>query len=208
MKILVDPDVSHGEEKSLENENEDYLENNVTALRSGDTSERPHRSAAATTRQMYEPSHVGQSYYPKQLFQKSEGYESVDTKALCTDIVYYLFTQVEQKETGGIGDPQMTARKGIRLYGEVAITPIFNEYKQLKDLQVFEEIKDKDLTPKVKRNALRVINLIKKKRCGNINGRTVVDGRPQRAYVSREEATSPTVSTEALMTTLLIDEYE
>ena len=102
----------------------------------------------------------------------------------------------------------MTARKGIRLYGEAAITAIFNEYKQLKDLEAFGEINDEDLAPKVKRNALRVINLIKKKRCGKIKGRTVADGRPQRAYVSREEATSQTVSTEAIMTTLLIDAYE
>ena len=69
----------------------------------------------------------------------------------------------------------MTARKGIRLYGEAAITAIFNEYKQLRDLEVFGEIKDEDLTPEVKRNALRVINLIKKKRCGKIKGRTVAD---------------------------------
>jgi len=101
----------------------------------------------------------------------------------------------------------MTVRKGIRFYGEAAIIAIFNEYKQLKDLEVFGEIKDEDLTPEVKMNALRAINLIKKKRCGKVKGRTVANGRPQRAYVSREEATSPTVSTEALMTTLLIDAY-
>jgi len=76
------------------------------------------------------------------------------------DIVNYLFAQVEQKEIGGTGDPQMMARKGIRLYGEAAITAIFNEYKQLKDLEVFGEIKDEDLTPEVKMNALRAINLI------------------------------------------------
>ena len=44
--------------------------------------------------------------------------------------------------------------------------------------------------------------------CGKMKGRTCADHRKQRKYVSREETTSPTISTEALLATAIIDTYE
>jgi hypothetical protein len=49
---------------------------------------------------------------------------------------------------------------------------------------------------------------LKRKRCGRIKGRGCADGRPQRAYIPREGATSPTVSTQTLFLTCLIDAHE
>jgi hypothetical protein len=49
---------------------------------------------------------------------------------------------------------------------------------------------------------------LKRKRCGRIKGRGCADGRPQRAYIQREDATSPTVSTQAVFLTSLIDAHE
>ena len=68
---------------------------------------------------------------------------------------------------------------------------MFKEYVQLKDMQVTGFIRCDDLSAEQKRRALRVINLIKEKRNGVLKGRTVADGRGQRGYVTREEATSP-----------------
>jgi len=103
---------------------------------------------------------------------------------------------------------QMTASKGIKLFGERAILAVLEEYRQLYNMEVFSRINVDKLTMKQKRQALRSINLIKEKRCGKIKGSTCVDGSSQRAYVSREEATSPTVSLEGLLTTLAIDAHE
>ena len=64
------------------------------------------------------------------------------------------------------------------------------------------------LTPEMKRKALRVINVIKKKRCGKIKGRTCADGSSQRKYVPREEASSPTIALESLMALLMINAHE
>jgi hypothetical protein len=50
-----------------------------------------------------------------------------------------------------------------------------------------------------------VINVIKEKRCGKIKGRTVADGRPQRKLYTKDEASSPTVFTDALLMLILID---
>ena len=103
---------------------------------------------------------------------------------------------------------QMTAKKGIEKFGEVAIAAMFKEYAILDNLDVFGTIDPDKLTLIQKQRALRAINLIKEKRCGRVRGRTCADGRSQRAYVPREEAASPTVSTEALLATLLIDAKE
>ena len=49
------------------------------------------------------------------------------------------------------------------------------------------------LTDKEKKIALNLLVVIKQKRCGKIKGRVVADGRKQRKYVPREDATSPTI---------------
>jgi hypothetical protein len=79
---------------------------------------------------------------------------------------------------------------------------------QLNDMTVFGKVNPDMLSPEQKRKALCAINLIKEKRCGKIKGRTVADGRPQRNYIPREEATSPTVSMESLMASLAIGAHE
>ena len=52
------------------------------------------------------------------------------------------------------------------------------------------------------------MSLLKEKRNGDLKGRTCADGSVQRPYVTKEDSSSPTVSTEALMTTFVIDAYE
>ena len=112
------------------------------------------------------------------------------------------------RRTVGICFNQMTAKRGIKLYGEKAIAAMFKEYKQLDDLEVLGRIDPDSLTQDQKRKALRAVNLIKIKRCGKVKGRTCADGSVQRNYVPREEASSPTLSNEALMCLLLINSFE
>jgi hypothetical protein len=103
---------------------------------------------------------------------------------------------------------QMTAKKGIRKHGQLAIDALFNEFEQLHDLGVFLAQDASKLTRKQKRAALRAISMVKEKRCGKIKGRTVADGRPQRSLYTKEETTSPTVGNDALMLSALIDGHE
>ena len=103
---------------------------------------------------------------------------------------------------------QMTAKAGIKKHGQVAIDALFQEFSQLHDLGVFEGQDARKLTDKQKRAALRAISMIKEKRCGKIKGRTVADGRSQRDLFTKEQTTSPTVSTDALMLSILIDALE
>ena len=59
-----------------------------------------------------------------------------------------------------------------------------------------------------KRQALAYLMFLKRKRCGTIKARGYADGRKQRAYIAKEDAASPTVSTEALFITAVIDALE
>jgi hypothetical protein len=103
---------------------------------------------------------------------------------------------------------QMTAKAGIKKHGQVAIDALYQEFLQLHDLGVFEGQHVPGLTKEQRKAALRAISVIKEKRCGRIKGRTVADGRPQRALYTKDETTSPTVSTDALMLSIMIDAYE
>ena len=102
---------------------------------------------------------------------------------------------------------QMTATARIKKHGERAVEAIFMEFCQLDDKSVFGGIMPGELTATQKREAIRAANLIKEKRCGNLKGRTCADGRPQRKHYTKEETSSPTVSTDALMLSILIDAW-
>jgi hypothetical protein len=49
---------------------------------------------------------------------------------------------------------------------------------------------------------------LKEKRDGSLKGRTVAGGNKQRDYISKEDASSPTVATEAVLLSCIIDAEE
>ena len=102
----------------------------------------------------------------------------------------------------------MSASKGIKTFGDKAITAILGEFSQLNDMKVVEPLDPDALTPQKKRDALRTVSLLKEKWSGSLKGRTCADGSKHRKYISKVDSSSPTVSTEALLTTLVIDTYE
>ena len=103
---------------------------------------------------------------------------------------------------------QMMEHEGIAKHGEKAVEALMKEYAQLEKFKVFEPLDSASLNKKEKKRALRVINLLKKKRDGSLKGRTVVDGRLQRAYISKEESKASTCSNDALMLVILQAAFE
>ena len=116
------------------------------------------------------------------------------------DIYKYIFGHIMT---------QMTAIAGIKKHGQSAVDALRQEFCQLLDSKnVFEPLDASTLTASQKRESLRAVNLIKEKRSGKLKGRTCADGRSQRSKYTKEETTSPTVSTDALMISLMIDAKE
>jgi len=108
----------------------------------------------------------------------------------------------------GLCFTQMSARKGIKMFGEEALAALSAEYAQLDSLSVFTPRDASMLNWNEKKEALRTIDLIKKKRCGKVKGRSVVDGRDQREQYSKAETSSPAITFESLIATFVVDAYE
>ena len=64
------------------------------------------------------------------------------------------------------------------------------------------------LTRSHNKGALRDINLIKLKRSGKLKVRTCADGRPLILYITKEYASSTTISLEDLFASLIIDAHK
>ena len=130
-----------------------------------------------------------------------------EDKSFMSVAANYLFTQVTKHA-------QMSAKAGIKKFGDRAVAAMLSEYKQLNSgavpgKPVFGCIDPNTLTREEKRRALEAVNLIKKKRCGKIKGRTCANGSKQKRYLKHGETiSSPTVSLEAIIGTLLIDANE
>jgi hypothetical protein len=82
------------------------------------------------------------------------------------------------------------------------------EFAQFETLNVYEALDSRLLTTAQRRGALRAINLIKKKYDGTLKGRTVADGSVQRSLYDKADTASPTVATDALLLSIIIDAYE
>jgi Reverse transcriptase (RNA-dependent DNA polymerase) len=64
------------------------------------------------------------------------------------------------------------------------------------------------LSAQEKARALQYLMFLKEKRCGKIKGRGCADGRKQRVYTAKEEASSPTVAIESILLSAVIDAKE
>ena len=70
----------------------------------------------------------------------------------------------------------MSAKKGIKKHGQIAINTILAEYTQLHALGVFKPRFKKELISQQLKDCLRLITVIKEKCCGKIKRRAVADG--------------------------------
>ena len=64
------------------------------------------------------------------------------------------------------------------------------------------------ITSDVYVNALSYLMFLKRKRTGLVNARECADGRPQQKSISKEESSSPTVSTYVLFISWVMDTME
>ena len=80
-----------------------------------------------------------------------------------------------------------------------------SEMKQLDDREVYTPIKVEQLTQKERAQAMESLLFVVEKRDGRIKARFCANGSTQREYVNRDEAASPTVTTESIFITSVID---
>ena len=104
--------------------------------------------------------------------------------------------------------PQISLKAGLRTFGDDGTKAVKKEMRQLHDRDVMKPVHKCCLTPEQRKEALAYLMFLKRKRCGKIKGRGCADGWKQRAYITKEESTVPTVSAEAVFLTAVIDVME
>ena len=104
--------------------------------------------------------------------------------------------------------PQMSLKAGLRTFGDDGLKAVEKEMCQLHDRDVMKPVHKSGLTAEQRREALAYLMFLKRKCCGKIKGHGCADGHKQRAYITKEDSTAPTVSTEAVSLTAVIDAME
>jgi Reverse transcriptase (RNA-dependent DNA polymerase) len=109
-----------------------------------------------------------------------------------------------------LATPQMSMKKGLTVFGKDGIKAVKKEMSQLHDRKVMEPKHAAELTHNQKQEAqlAYLMFLNKRKSRGKVKGRGCTDDRKQRAYTACEDAASPTVATESVFLTTVIDALE
>ena len=103
---------------------------------------------------------------------------------------------------------QLNAQEGLKAYGAKGDEAIMKEIEQLHTRKTFLPCDRNDMTYDERKKALRYLMFLKEKRAGSIKARGCADGRPQSIYTNNEDASSPTVSIEAMVLSCAVDAKE
>ena len=97
------------------------------------------------------------------------------------DVMKYLLTQYNLKA-------------GLKHFGEKQIAAAKGELTQLHVMDTWVPEDPTMLSRAEKVKVLSSLMFLKEKRSGKIKGRVCVNGAPQRAYICKEDASSPTLA--------------
>jgi len=99
---------------------------------------------------------------------------------------------------------QYNLKPGLRKFGIRGEKAALKEMSQLHIMDTWTPMDAGKLSREQRMRALSSLLFLKEKHTGDIKGRACINGVPQRAYISREDAASPTVSTESTFITATI----
>jgi hypothetical protein len=103
---------------------------------------------------------------------------------------------------------QLSLKAGLKHWGDKGKAAAHQEMKQLHFRETFKPFHWHELTHTQKQSVLESHMFLKEKRDGKLKGRTVAGGNKQRDFISKEDASSPTVATESVLLTCIIDAEE
>jgi hypothetical protein len=96
---------------------------------------------------------------------------------------------------------QYNLKAGLRKFGDKGKMVAMEEMTQLHIMDTWKVIDPAKLSWVEQMQALSSLLFLKEKRTGKIKGRVYLNGAPQWAYIPKEDAASPTVSTESTFIT-------
>jgi hypothetical protein len=103
---------------------------------------------------------------------------------------------------------QLSLKAGLKEWGKKGFKAAHSEMKQFHLRKTFKPNHWRQLSKAQRQTVLESHMFLKLKRDGKIKGRTVAGGNKQRDYISKEDASSPTVATESVLLSCIIDAEE
>jgi hypothetical protein len=103
---------------------------------------------------------------------------------------------------------QLSLKSSLKQWGHKAYAAVTLEMKQLHLRNTFRPKHWSKLLKTQCQTVLELHMFLKEKRDGSLKGRTVAGGNKQRDYISKEDASSPTIATEAVLLSCIIDAEE
>ena len=119
-----------------------------------------------------------------------------------------ILDELLQDEVLHIVMTQYLLKKGMALFGDEADESVVKEFTQLHNMDTIIPVHRSDLTSAQRRAALRTLMFLKRKRDGSLKSRACADGSVQRPLYTKAEVSSPTVATESVMLTAVVDAHE
>ncbi len=166
-------------------------------MRPPDTKPKPSTPPVESTRRSSRIKKAPQSFIPS-MKGKSYGYSAaqVESKEHDPRIVEYILTQ-------------LTLKAAEKMWGsKITLRAAESEMKQLHWRNSFKPVLWSELTDDQKKMILESHMFMKQKQSGEIKGRTVAGGNKQRGCINKEESSLPTVATESVILSCLIDTKE
>jgi hypothetical protein len=114
----------------------------------------------------------------------------------------------EQPDVVEVIMTQLSLKSGLKRWGKKGRKAAKSEMKQLHMRETFVPKHWRNLSELERATILESHMFLKEKRTGEIKGRTVAGGNKQRDFISKEDASSPTVATEAVLLTCIVDAEE
>jgi len=96
-------------------------------------------------------------------------------------------------------------KAGIKKFGEQGRKAALDEMKQIHDRVVFHPIRIDNMSETERKHAMESLMFLVQKKCGRFKARTFANGSTQHQYITKDEATSPTVSHESTIITGVIE---
>jgi hypothetical protein len=127
---------------------------------------------------------------------------------LCHFVMVHTATSVALAQQGQPTKKQYGLKTGLKRFGSRGETAVTKELAQLHTLNCFRPRHPSTLTHTDRRNALSSLMFLTEKRSGEVKARNCANGSVQRQHVVKEEATAPTVTSEAIFVQSTIFAHE
>jgi hypothetical protein len=153
--------------------------------------------------QGYTPSMSGSKYSYAVTQLESQGFINPDAHMFVQEGFY----QADPDVMAAIMT-QLSLKADLKEWGDKAFTAAQSEMKEFHLRNTCKPRHWRELIQDQRQTVLESHMCLKQKRYGKIKGRTMVGGKKQRNYISKEDASSPTLSTESVLLSCIIDAEE